>query len=262
MSDWYPLLFDPGSADQLRVVERAGAIVSHAGFALFDAQLAERTARVACFGAVFTLPRWRGQGMASAALADAVTVARARGAEFALISGDRPLYARLGFRPISPARRTRGIAPGAAHGLRVRRAGLDDAAALAALYDTQLVRFRRSPRDWARLLAARVVMFGPGDIWIVEDAAAGPCGYLAVQRSPGRAPQALEVVGDQAVAAAPAVASALGVPLDLVLPTGYPTQCISRAGLVAREERFPFLAAVWDPAWAGAEPPWYGLNYV
>ncbi len=268
MAGRYPLLFDPANAENLRIIETPdGAVASHAGFVLREARLGGRQARLACIGAVFTLPERRGRGLATAVVEDALSRARALGAAAVLVSGAGPLYERLGFARLGPAVRylSGGDVPGAAE-LTVTAAATPDVPELAALYDREPVRFVRPEADWTRLLGARTVFYGQGNVYLVCRGSR-VVGYLAVDETPreGRA-LALEIAGERAavLGAAGALRGLVGAPVDIVAPAHDAELAATAAarGIPCEALAFPFSAAVWDPALASTPLPWYGLNYV
>ncbi len=246
MAAEYPLLFDEEHADRLRVIERGGVILSHAGFWLGEAVLGPAgRARIACFGAVFTRPGQEGRGLGSAALADAVATARAMGAQVGLISGQRSLYERLGFSPMPPAI---GYAPGPGPCLGTWSQA--DPGDVARLYDAEAVRFVRSPRDWHRLLAAGTVFYGPGTVRQLDRAA-----YVAVDA----ASRVLEFAGDREALAA--ALPGLGI-VEVIAPAHDHALAAVARGWQRRAVPFPFGAARWDPSFFDAPLPFYGLNYM
>src|SRR4051812_23543120 len=199
----YPLLFDAANAPHLWIVERAGEILAHVGFCTSEAQLGEERARVACFGAVFTVESERGQGLSTALLTEAVADARAQGASVGLISGSRSLYQRFGFEPRPPTTFHLAPATGAAPSdLEIAVATPADGPALAALYDAEPVRFLRPPVDWRRLLDSRTVFYGPGRVLMVRRrgcllAYAAFEGRTVELASIGPAVRAMELAGDR-----------------------------------------------------------------
>jgi GNAT superfamily N-acetyltransferase len=270
----YPLLFSAENAPNLHLAEAEGAIVGHAGFTLRPAVCGASRFQVACFGAVFTDPGWRGRGLARHLFERAMTQARDLGADAALVSGSGGLYLRAGFSPLPacvvyPA--TVGSPPPL--GLEVAPAEPNDIPELARLYDSEPARFVRDHADWERLLEAGVVFYHPGRLLLVRRHGQA-AGYLAVAdrpRPPGGPvahPRALELGGDRRALAdaLPLVLARLGAPeIELVQPPGDPTLASLAAarGWAARALRFPFCAARWtDAAPASELLPWYGLNYV
>ncbi len=270
MAARYPLLFDPANAGHLWIVERDGQLLSHAGFCLGEADIQGRTVRTACFGAVFTVEAARGQGLAAQALAAAIAAASAAGAEWGIISGSGALYARAGFVRLAALPTYR--VPAAAPVVSVEPATLSDVPALAALYDAEPIRFRRSPSEWRQLLAAGILFVGPATVWVVRKNARA-FAYLAVNDDalddPGfvRVFRALEVAGDrQALAdAAGGLAHQLGGAALLLVNAdvdGALAQLAVQRGWLVDQTRFAFSAARWTPALVGVPVPWYGLNFV
>jgi ribosomal protein S18 acetylase RimI-like enzyme len=224
----YPLVFNPGNLENLRVIDKKGEIVSHVGISIRDAVLMGIPLRTASIGAVCTDPGCRGHGLATRLMEDARAHAIGRGADLMLISGGRGLYHRLGYVEVGRFPRYR-IAK-AARSAAVQVAAYDpaDLPALAALYEREPVRFRRSPEDWERMLAAGVLMNRRARLWVAR-VAGEVAAYLGVQepaaapdRPPGAA-RAMEYAGDRwAIAeAAGAILEVTGAPaLELVGPDG------------------------------------------
>ncbi|MBW3625531.1 MAG: GNAT family N-acetyltransferase [Armatimonadetes bacterium] len=180
----YPLVFDPDRPEGMRVILEDDKIVSHVGVAVRDASLLGVPLRVASIGAVCTDPEYRGRGFAGALMEDATAFALQQKCQLMLISGDRPLYRRLG--AVRPGRFTRievavaDLPPG----YSLDRAGEADIPELIRLYQREPVRFLRHPDYWRRLLYAAMLMNSPADCWLVldrEDSMAN----LALQRTAG-----------------------------------------------------------------------------
>ena len=286
----YPLLFSPANAGNLYVAEIPGGadiqpdagatatIVGHTGFTIGQAMVNGRDVRVACVGSVFTLPPYRNQGVATEMLRAAVAGARAAGADLGLVSGARGLYSSAGFDPFPPVRRyrlppdspTRPSVPPHLE-LEPYQADAGMLADLARLHEQEPVRFVRSTDDWRQLLAARVVYFEPGTVFLIRSHQ-GRVGYVAVGRPPvddGGQPQArvVEIAGDrQAIAsAAPLLREALEVDsLDFLMPAHDDSLegPAKRLGWIQDEVRLPFSSTWWNPDCAGLPLPFYGLNYV
>ena len=190
------------------------------------------------------------------------------------MSGDGPLYRRLGFTP-APAGDRLG-SPRAARGrigrrtrrrlasrrdqratVDLRLAVEDDIPLLARIYDAEPVRFVRDAADWRALLRASVVFAWPARCGS-SPAPAPPAGYLAVTRSARR--RVLELAGDRdaVLAAAPRVADEVVVP-------AHDTETARDLPALAWENRAFTLPA--GHQWLQPPPrplpiPWYGLNYV
>lgn len=86
----------------LRLVARAGGqIIGHVALGLRAVRLGPDPVDVATIAEVATLPGYRGQGIASRLLAEAVAVAEASPARFLLLFGKPALYERAGLRTVS-----------------------------------------------------------------------------------------------------------------------------------------------------------------
>jgi predicted N-acetyltransferase YhbS len=293
----YPLLFAPENAANLYLAERGDrggdaaaplaadsgadhgrAIIGHTGFTLRQAMVGGREVKVACLGAVFTLPAYRNQGLATRLLGAAVAGARAAGADLGLVSGARGLYASAGFAPYPAVRRYRlwrsdgaGNGHGARPQLRVEPYLPEALSDLAGMQEREMVHFVRPLDDWRRLLGAKVVFFEPGAVFTVTELGKR-LAYLAVGRPVdddgiGQGARVLEVGGDrQAIAAAgPALLDALDVEvLDVLMPAHDDSleTLAHQLGWTRDDVELPFSAAWWNPACAGLPLPFYGLNYV
>lgn len=262
-----PLLFDPARLENLRVITADDQPVAHVGVCLREALVWARRIRVACFGGVFTLPAFRGAGLASRLLADAVAWASAR-ADLLMISGERELYRRQGFDPVPPGTRFAWSDPPTGSASvgewSLALAGPSDVEELSTLQAREAVRFVRTPVDWQHLLASGQLMGGPGEVWLVRRAGQAVA-YLAVQ-SGGRRPdgsprpaRVLEVAGDPSalVATAATRAQELIVPHYAAAPflAAYETRGIrptTRQFLISAQALTADVPVV----------PWLGLDYV
>lgn len=92
---------------QMRLVIReANRAVAHLALGLRVMRLGDELIDVATVAEVATHPDRRGEGLASALLADATTAAEGSGAAYMMLFGDAGLYAGAGFRKVSnPVRR-------------------------------------------------------------------------------------------------------------------------------------------------------------
>ena len=274
----YPLLFGESNLENLMLMRDSDGVVAHAGLCLRPASICGTTVAVAALGAVFTRPTHRGKGLGAAVVAAALERARAAGAALALVSGDGPLYRRLGFTqapaatawacPAPPPAESAeeaaaseaaaaAVSTDAAGEFNLRLAGEPDIPLLARIYDAEPVRFARDAADWRALLRAAVVFAWPGQVWIVTCGGA-PAGYLAVARSARR--RVLELAGDRdaLLAAAPRVADEIAVP-------AHDTETARDLQALAWQSRAFTLPA--GHQWLQSPPrplpiPWYGLNYV
>lgn len=172
----YPQLFNDANRENLRVVVDDGRVVCHVGVMPRAASLLGCRIEVACVGAVATAPAQRGRGFASAAFQDCCEWAAALGSDLLLISGGRGLYTRVGCRPVGRDWNiVLDVSPGnaaatarlvrMAEGLRVLPLGAEQERAVAALYETEPVRFLRHREDWSRAFACRIVMAARADFW-------------------------------------------------------------------------------------------------
>jgi predicted N-acetyltransferase YhbS len=269
----YPLLFAGSNLENLMLVRDTDGVVAHAGLCLRRASVHGTTITVAALGAVFTRQAQRGRGLGAAVVGAALDRARAAGATLALVSGDGPLYRRLGFAPAPAATAWACPAPPAAESAEeaaaiaataaagdecdLRLAGEDDIPLLARIHEAEPVRFARDAADWQALLRASMVFAWPGQVWI-DTFAVAPAGYLAVARSARR--RVLELAGDRdaLLAAAPRVAD------DIVVPA-HDTETARDLEALAWENRAFTLPAGHQWLQSPSPPlpiPWYGLNYV
>jgi GNAT superfamily N-acetyltransferase len=272
----YPLLFEPANASNLWLAETSsGQLIGHVGFVLRDATTAGRRVKVACFGAVFTQTEHQGRGVASRVFAAAASHARAQGADLALVSGARGLYLRAGFSPYPPCTRYRvsdvTAADLATAGVRPVPYGPSALTDVMALHAAEPVRFERSVDDWNRLLAAGILFFSPGQVFVIERGGRRVAYAAVASLAPSEAAlptgRILEMGGDrQAIAqAAPTLIRALGLgAIELVLPPHDRSLDPSAHALAWKREevRFPFSALWWNRSCAGLPLPFYGLNYV
>ena len=168
----YPLMFAPENRDGLRIAVHHGVPAAHVGVCIRDALILGASVRVAGIGAVCTDPAHRGQGLASRLMEDARQYARAQGATLLLISGGRGLYHRLGYVTVgrfdryawTPAELQAARDPA----IEVTGYRDDDLSEVVALHQREPIRFRRSASDWQKLLAARMLMNSPAELWLVR----------------------------------------------------------------------------------------------
>jgi len=95
----FPRTFSWANRDHLAIAKVGDAIV--AAVASYPAELAlgeNLTLRTVAIGAVCTEPAFRGRGLSSTLLRQVEDAASAHGAELLLISGEGPLYQRMGAR--------------------------------------------------------------------------------------------------------------------------------------------------------------------
>ena len=138
-----------------------GAWWPTSGFVLREATTAGRRVKVACFGAVFTVPEHQGRGRGQPGVRRRHRPRPlARAPTWRLVSGARGLYQRAGFFPYPPCLRyrvegARGRSAGGAPPARPVPYGPSALEDVMALQAAEPVRFERSVEDWSRLLAAR-----------------------------------------------------------------------------------------------------------
>lgn len=268
----YPLLFGERNLENLMLVRDTNGVVAHAGLCLLQASLDGVTVPVGAVGAVFTRGDVRGRGLGTAVVGAALDRARAAGAMLALVSGDGPLYRRLGFtptpaatawaRPAPPVLQSARDAAAAATALlsgdvHLRPAVEADIPLLARIHDAEPVRFVRHATDWHELLRASVVFAWPGQVWIVT-AGGAPAGYLAVARAGRR--RVLELAGDRDAL----LAAAARVGDEVVVPAHDNETARDLAALAWEKRAFTLPAG---HQWLQPPPhplpiPWYGLNYI
>lgn len=82
----------------LRIVARLeGGIVGHMALGFRAIRLGDTIHDAATLAEVATDPDFQGQGIASALMPEMISAARAMGADFAMLFGNRPIYAGHGF---------------------------------------------------------------------------------------------------------------------------------------------------------------------
>lgn len=207
-------LFHADNRDNLLVMSDGGEVVSHVGLTFRWALLNGCTVRVASMGAVATYERYRGQGLASKLFAASCEKARAAGADFMLISGERPLYLAAGATFVGRDHFVFADAKTAetlsVPGIAVDPMRPDDLAACKALYDTKPTRFVRPKQDWVSFAVEPNVCGRPTD-WSVVRRAGAICAYIlhGNASAPG-VRRVVECAGD---------ASAIGAALKPILQT-------------------------------------------
>jgi len=152
----FPLLFCEENLEGLRVFTDDGVPVAHVGMLVRDVSLLGTRHTSCAIGAVCTHPDYRGQGLATRLMADAVQQARARGVDLFLISGGRGLYRRLGYVTVGGYQCVTvesGRLP-EGRGFRLRPWQERDLPALMRLRSSEPVRFVRGPEDFLTLLRA------------------------------------------------------------------------------------------------------------
>ncbi|NNL66015.1 MAG: GNAT family N-acetyltransferase, partial [Myxococcales bacterium] len=96
----YPTLLDPERGARHRIACVGDAFAAHAVSRTITLRVAQRSVRLGMIGLVYTDPRFRRRGLASACIEACVADLAAEGAAAALLWSDRhAFYRRLGFVP-------------------------------------------------------------------------------------------------------------------------------------------------------------------
>jgi len=154
-------MFENEQLENQRIFLAEGKPVAMVGVVVREGEIFSCPVKVALIGGVATSPDFRRQGLSSRLLADAWQKLRADGVDFALVSGSRPLYWRAGCAPCRPSY-VFGIAPGAKAGTRLIKEDFrDDLETINQIYQTEAVRFHRSPELLQDILQGRPVGHRP-----------------------------------------------------------------------------------------------------
>lgn len=160
----YPTLLDPERGAVHRIACVGEAFAAHAVSRTITVRVAGRSLRLGMIGLVYTDPRFRRRGLASACIEACVADLAADGATAALLWSDRhAFYRRLGFVPAGRELLVR-VDPGIGRAAAERLGGAEpirvgppepaDWPALEALLAGQPSHALREPGDLARLAAA------------------------------------------------------------------------------------------------------------
>ena len=213
MGEEYPLLFNRANAGNLRIMRDriSGRVVAHVGLCFQTIMIFGAKIPVVEVGAVYTLPNFRGQGLATKLMHDAVAHSRRSGAALMLVSGGRGLYRRLDcvdtgkfwrYRVDRPSSLTMVRFGALSRSVKIRRATERDLPTLVAMYRREPVRFVRPMRDARRLWKADRLMNAKCWFWIVERNRE-PVAYLGHtsmwegKTKPKRVLPVLEIAGDR-----------------------------------------------------------------
>ncbi|MCE5229238.1 GNAT family N-acetyltransferase [bacterium] len=166
----YPLVLRRDNIEQLRILSENGKPVSLVCMVEGNAALLGCAVRIALIGLVCTGQECQGRGLAGVLMDDAVERATAMGYGMMLISGGRTLYTRRGSHYVGdfvkyeadPARLP------CADGLTISQMTPERAGDAWPLLEAEPIRFRRTPEDYAKLLATDWVVGYPGSTWLVE----------------------------------------------------------------------------------------------
>ena len=96
MGKWYPLIFNYNNLENMRIVLEDGKVVSHIGISESKIIVYGCTTKLGSIGSVCTHPEYRGRGLASLLLKDAMEKLDRDGVDIMLVSGGRGLYRRAG----------------------------------------------------------------------------------------------------------------------------------------------------------------------
>jgi GNAT superfamily N-acetyltransferase len=212
----FPTLFCPGNSANLRVMRDKGRFVSLVGFTVRDICIQGTIIRAALIGSVCTDNAYRGQGIAGLLMEDAIACARSQDAVLMLVSGDGPLYRRLGcvnaglFMRMMVDRHA-GRLPAISCAVTEWTPG--DLAALQALHHAESVRFLRDAGEMRILLETGMPHCRPARTWTVK--AGGATAALLCVEGPDdytgpRVARAVEITGSRRamIAAAPVILDA------------------------------------------------------
>jgi predicted N-acetyltransferase YhbS len=257
MASEYPLVFDPGRLENMRIARLGSELVSHVGVCIRDAEILGARIRVASIGAVCTDPEHRGHGLASRLMDDALAYSKAERASLMLISGGRGLYHRLGYVQVGAFQAYSADAGDADAGVAVAELEPGDLSAVIHLHQAEPVRFLRPREDWDKLLAAGMLMNQKGDLLVVRSQGR-IAAYVAVQRpapDPSGAPvraRVKEFGGSRSciASALPAIASRYGA-ATVELVTGewdieWQVQAVAR-GWAPSQIPFPGTLGIIEP---------------
>jgi predicted N-acetyltransferase YhbS len=186
------------NAGRLRVVVEGAEVLAHCGYRKCDALVFGARVSVGCIGAVCTRTDRQRQGLGTKLLTDCLAAMRAEGADFAMISGGRGLYTRLGAVSAGRGREfaLRAEARAWSSAVSAAPAVPGDAPALAALHRSEPVRFVRAPAEWADILAGRWCMNRPARLFCIRRGAE-LVAYAAVRLPALKdAPDAVMTIGE------------------------------------------------------------------
>ena len=142
-------LLNPENAENIGIIRHAKRPVSALAMLLRDVAVRDCHLKAALLGVVCTHPDYRGKGLAGRLCDWAWNRARECGADYTLVSGDRPLYRRRGCRPVGQRFDYRIPAAGTCpDGLTCRELSQDDIDAVSDLYEARPVRYLRPRSDY------------------------------------------------------------------------------------------------------------------
>lgn len=173
--------------------ERGGELVCSLEIMAAPVRLAGATLRTAGIANVFTEEGHRRRGYASALMAHAHEILA--NAEFSTVAlfGIPGFYGQFGYATIGcdfALEVDTDVAVQAVGGHRLRAASAADLPAVAEFYNAVNAGLAgsvvRDPTDWIGLRHGSTIL-GTSGLWIAEDTAAEPVGYVALREDPGKA---------------------------------------------------------------------------
>ena len=204
----------PGRTDVW--AERDGKLVCSLEFMAAPVRLAGATLRTAGIANVFTEEGHRRRGYASALMAHAHEVLANAGFSTVALFGIPGFYGQFGYATIGcdfALEVDTEVAAREVGGHRLRPASAADLPAVAESYNAVNAGLAgsvvRDPTDWIGLRHGSTIL-GTTGLWIAEDAAAEPVGYVALREDPGKA-EVIDAGFRESTVAPSLVAHAAGV---------------------------------------------------
>ncbi len=184
MSTDYPLVFEPGNLENLRVVSEGGRIFSHAAMARRELREHGCALPISMICAVATDPERRRRGAASRIMEDAVEAMAARGDAFGLLwtGPARDFYRRLGWEVVGSNGWAYLVEPRLAgrfgQPLPVRTFQAEtDLARIIEIHEAQPRRLTRTRAEYRALLG-----LPKSEVWVAEEKGRVE-GYMVVARA-------------------------------------------------------------------------------
>ena len=184
MSTDYPLVFEPGNLENLRVVSEDGCIFSHAAMARRELREHGCALPVSMICAVATDPERRRRGAASRIMQDTVEAMAARGDGFGLLwtGPARDFYRRLGWEVVGSNGWAYQVEPQLAgrfeQPLPVRAFQAEaDLERIIEIHEAQPRRLTRTPAQYRTLLG-----LPKSEVWVAEEKGRVE-GYVVVARA-------------------------------------------------------------------------------
>ncbi|MCS7253605.1 MAG: GNAT family N-acetyltransferase [Armatimonadota bacterium] len=219
----WPMALRPGAREETFAMFYEGRAVSviqrlERDFIVHGCKL-----RLGYVGSVSTLPEFRNRGLASTILAATMQRFRENGVDFVCISGDRPMYRRVGARPTGGLLRFTALRDEMVNAISnvppvsLRRASIEDASLLSRLYEQEALRFVRPISDYEVVLRYEHCAGQRCEFQLVEQDGE-PIGYLlmtSLQERNGRKwVRVFEFAGDRFLLLGALRELALGLPND------------------------------------------------